>query len=150
VRALGIVVPLLALALAAGGCGRRELSPDPIPLDRVNCARCGMVVSDAATAAEAVSSDREPRFYDDLGCLAGDSSVRAGGWKLFVHLASGDGWAEAPEAFFARPAAGTTPMGYGFRAYGSAPEALKADRESRAWRWEEVVAEADRRGGTSR
>lgn len=149
-RAWLVGVTGLALALLPAGCGRRRLSPEPIPLDHVSCARCGMVVSDSATAAEAVASGRETRFYDDAGCLAGDASVRGAEWKLFVHREAGDGWIAAPEAFFARPAGETTPMGYGFRAYGSAPEALKADRESRAWRWGEVVAETSGRGGTSK
>lgn len=137
-------------ALLAGGCGRRGLGPEKIPLDKVTCARCGMVVSEAESAAEAVAADQETRFYDDAGCLAGDSGVRGGPWKLYVHRTASDGWLAADEASFGRPAQGTTPMGYGFRAYGSAQEARGADREGRAWRWAEVVAEIDRRGEAGR
>ncbi len=146
-RGARIAAALLLGALAAWGCRRRGLAPEPIPLDRVSCARCGMVVSDSESAAEAVAADQETRFYDDAGCLASDSSVRDPQWKLFVHRTASEGWLPAPGAFFARPAEGGTPMGYGFRAYGSAEEARRADREGRAWRWEEVVAEIGRRDG---
>jgi copper chaperone NosL len=141
---------LTAGALLTWGCGRRQLGPETIPLDRVTCARCGMVVSDAESAAEAVAADQETRFYDDAGCLAGDAAVRNGRWKLFVHRTASEGWLPAAEASFGRPARGSTPMGYGFRAYGSAEEARRADREGRAWPWAEVVAEVARHGEAGR
>src|SRR5262249_47273005 len=57
---------LATLLLLAAAC-QRALLPQPIPLDRVNCARCAMLVSDTASGAEVVFTDSDPLYYDDVG-----------------------------------------------------------------------------------
>jgi len=126
---------LLLLLVACGG----PLAPEPVPVDRVTCARCGMVVSREAESAEWIASGEEPRFYDDIGCLATDSWAPPGRSARFVHA---DGtWAPAESSFYARPADVSTPMGYGAVAFRTREEAASRDRQGRALTWEELVGE---------
>jgi copper chaperone NosL len=129
---------ILAAGLAAStGCGRGDLEPASLAVDRAQCARCGMIVSDPRTAAQAVRRDEDPRFYDDVGCLAADREADGGGWELYVE--AGGAWVRAREAFYARPEDARTPMGYGFLAFGSRSGAESRDPQKRARAWEEVV-----------
>jgi copper chaperone NosL len=127
------------------GCATGSLAPQPLPLDRVNCARCGMLVSRIDNAAQAVAPGIEPRFYDDRGCLAADVSALPPGAKLFVQLDGGAGWIEAGDAAFAFPAGLSTPMGYGVTAFRTAGEAARADRTGTARKWTDVVSEVKHR-----
>ena len=111
----------LAAALVVGlACGRGV--PPPAPLDTRNdtCAFCRMTVSDRRLAAQIVVPGEEPRFFDDLGCLANflhehqlpDAVVyvadhRTGEWTL-----SGN-------AVYSRLARASTPMGSGLIAHAT-------------------------------
>jgi hypothetical protein len=121
-------------------CGHRELRPEPLPLDRVNCARCNMIVSQLRFAAQARSAGEETRFYDDVGCLAADAKAGRSGTDLFVVVDDAGRWTPASSAFYARPARLDTPMGYGFVALDSAEETRRRDRDGRSRAWAEVLA----------
>lgn len=137
---------LLTAALAVfAACGRGKLDPVAVPVDRVGCARCGMLVSDLRAAAEAVYADEDPRFYDDVGCLAADREAAGGRSELYVE--TGRGWVRAGEALYARPEAARTPMGYGFVAFADRREAESRDSEGRARSWDEVVRHIRTQGG---
>ena len=141
--------PALFLALTVAGafataCGPAALAPEDVPLDRVVCARCGMVVSDSATAAEVVARGAETRFYDDPGCLAADRIPAAGEAEAWVRVDGGKAWKRGSEAFFARPPGARTPMGYGFLAFSSRAAARRVDRDGRAWTWGETRSEIAR------
>jgi copper chaperone NosL len=129
--------------IASVACGSGSLEPEPLPLDRVECARCGMMVSELAHAAQAVAPGDEPRFYDDRGCLAKDASALPADARLFVQLDGGKGWIEVQDAYFAIPAEARTPMGYGVTAFRAEEDAARADRAGRALRWADVVRELD-------
>ena len=73
-RMLSIGLLLWGVTLLTG-CTARASGPEPLPVDRVNCARCGMLISSDANSAEALAPDTETRFYDDIGCLASDRSA---------------------------------------------------------------------------
>ena len=128
-------IALLA-TVAVIGCARR-VAPEPLPLDRYTCARCGMMISEIVDAAEYVSPKEETRFYDDLGCAEADAGSVPTGGRFFVRANGGADWISAGDAFFARTG-DRTPMGYGFRAFSSGGEAQGRDREAKALRWEEV------------
>jgi copper chaperone NosL len=136
---------VLLAFLMMSGCGRRDLRPQAIPLDRVNCARCGMLVSDTASAAEAVFADSDPLFYDDLGCLASARIAADRRVELWVRVDDGRAWSKASEAFYAKAADARTPMGYGILAFSSPERARARDRESRARSWREIEQEAPAR-----
>lgn len=129
--------PALALLLLAAACGSGRLAPLPVPLDRVSCSRCGMLVSDGRTAAQALAAGEEPRFYDDIGCAAADTSLTA---AAEIYVSSGDGkWLPAGQAFYARAADSRTPMGYGFAAFPSASAARSRDKDRQALSWTDLT-----------
>ena len=138
---------LLAASIAAlllTTCGGRRDGPEPIPLDRVNCARCGMLVSSEANAAQSRAPGEASRFFDDIGCLAADAKSRGEGTMRFVRLASG-GWSPAESAWFALSRDARTPMDYGILAFDKEESARAADREQQARRWPAVVQYAEAR-----
>jgi hypothetical protein len=134
---------LAIVASLAVACGARDLAPEPLRVDRVHCATCGMLVSRERDAAQAVFPDEDTRFYDDIGCLARDRALGTRA-RLYVQADGGSGWLAAEQAAFARPAGHETPMGYGLAAFGDAAKARAADREGQARRWADVLAEARR------
>jgi hypothetical protein len=140
-RALGLS---LVLGVLSTGCAGTR-GPEPLPLDRVNCARCGMLISSAANAAEALVPGGETHFYDDVGCLATDPAAMKAGALRFVQVAGGAGWASTDVAWFASSATASTPMGYGFLAFSTESAARAADRDGRPRRWTEVVQAAGER-----
>lgn len=130
------VTSLLPVALS---CSRAP-APETVPVDRVNCARCGMMVSNEAQSAQWVIPGEETLFYDDIGCLAADVRPRAERGVRFVHVDRAR-WAPAETAFYARPADESTPMGYGVVAFSSRSEAAARDRKGRSRSWGELVRE---------
>jgi copper chaperone NosL len=132
---------VLALALAA--CGPPTLEPEEVRVDRVHCARCGMMVSRVADSAQAVFPNADTRFYDDIGCLLRDANARRPGGRLYARAAGDSGWLAVEDAWFASPAGRQTPMGYGLAAYATEAEAAGADRGFRAARWVDLVARVE-------
>jgi len=96
-----------------------------------------MLVSRGDQSAEWIAEGEEPRFYDDIGCLATDPWSAPGRNARFVHV--GRTWAPAETSFFARPPGTSTPMGYGVAAFATREEAASRDREGRARTWQELV-----------
>ena len=110
-RARGIAA--LASVLLALGCRGGE--PEPVALDTRNeaCASCRMAVSSAAFASQLVAAGEQPRFFDDLGCLA--DYVKAGraprGATAFVADHRTKAWIRAKGAVYTRVPGLETPMG---------------------------------------
>jgi len=130
IAALGAAVILL------GACARGN-APEPLPLDRYTCARCGMMISRIDDAAQYVSSREETRFYDDLGCAAADAGRVPIRGKFFVRADGGTKWVGADEAFYATTGE-RSPMGYGFFAFSTEAGAKARDARGRALRWSGV------------
>ena len=127
------------------GCGDRALRPEPVPVGRAACTRCGMLVSREDQAAEWIAAGEEPRFYDDIGCLATDGWRPPGRSARFVH--AGRTWSLAESLFYARPPDASTPMGYDVVAFATREQAASRDREGRARSWEELTRELRRPPG---
>jgi copper chaperone NosL len=102
-------VLLLALAGCAGG------APEPEPLDTRNeaCAACRMAVSEAGFASQVVAPGEVPRFFDDLGCLAGflGAGRAPAGATVFVADHRTRAWVRADAAVYTRVPSLATPMG---------------------------------------
>lgn len=109
-------------ALAAGVLGlvlAHLAAPPSGPIepawDRVACARCRMLVSDPAFAAQLHDAAGEVRFFDDPGCLlrfraeAPDPAARA-----WFHDSRSESWLAEAEVGFVR--VDETPMGHGLAA----------------------------------
>ena len=137
-----------ALVMAASwtiGCTAQARSPEPVPVDRVECARCRMLISSDSGGGEIVSSSEETRFYDDIGCLASDWVAHRDGARAYVRVAGGR-WSAAAEASYAQPADARTAMGSGIAAFATVAEARAADRAGRALTFEDLI----RTGGVTR
>ena len=130
---------IAALMLASAvGCAKRPLSAEPLPLDRVECARCRMLISTDRGGGEIVSTAEDTRFYDDIGCLAADWEAHRADARAFVRMADGR-WSDAQAASFAQPAGARTAMGSAIVAFAAAAEARAVDRARRALTFDEIV-----------
>ena len=100
----------VAVALACAGG-----APEPAALDTRNeqCSSCRMAVSSAVFASQLVAPGELPRFFDDLGCLAG--YLKAGkapkGATAFVADHRTREWVRADRAVYTRVPGLQTPMG---------------------------------------
>ena len=107
-RAHGVTIALLALACRIG-------DPEPAVLDTraEQCAWCRMAVSTAVFASQLVAPGELPRFFDDLGCLAG--YLKAGrapsGATAFVADHRTRAWVRADRGVYTRVEGLETPMG---------------------------------------
>jgi copper chaperone NosL len=114
----------LAFILFACACGRGL----PAPVDVASsdaCTFCRMTVADAHVAAQVVARGEEPRFFDDIGCLAGwlkDARVPDGG-VAFVADHRSARWVRADRAVYTKASGVSTPMASSIIAH--------ADRASR-------------------
>ncbi len=118
-RGASIVLTFAATALpwaCAGG------SPGPAALEvgRDTCAYCRMTVLDRRLAAQLVAPGEEPRFFDDIGCLANDlrntRALPSGAVTYVAEHRTGD-WVPAAEAVYTRAGSLSTPMGSGMIAH---------------------------------
>src|SRR5438093_1004307 len=130
-------IALTVTASAMIGCTAQARSPEPVAVDRAECARCRMLISTEAGAGEIVSGRDETRFYDDVGCLAADWAMRHDDATAFVRTNAG--WRDVASTSFAQPQESRTAMGSGVVAYASAAEAKAADRAGRALTWDDVI-----------
>ena len=140
---LNLLITAIAVSGLAG-CGAAPHGPEPVPVDRVNCARCGMLISSEANAAQSRATGQATRFYDDIGCLAADPAARTEETQRYVRLVSG-GWATTEAAHFARSQRAQTPMDYGILAFGTAEEARANDADKQARNWLSIVTLAETR-----
>ena len=126
---------MLAIAtLSIAACTAHARSPEPVPVDRVDCAHCRMLISTENGAGEIVSPRDDTRFYDDVACLA--AAYRPGD-VAFVRV--GGGWSDTTSAWFAQPLNAHTAMASGYVAFTTEADARAADRDGRALVWDDVV-----------
>jgi len=133
-------ITVIAMTIACSSmaaCATQARSPEPVPVDRVECARCRMLISTETGSAQIVPARGDTRFYDDLGCLAADWAAHQGEATAFVR--TGQAWFDAGAASFAQPPAARTAMGSGFVAFARPEDARAADRAGRALGWDDVV-----------
>jgi copper chaperone NosL len=104
----------LAASVAVAACAAG--SPQPAVLDTAHdaCAYCRMIVSDARFASQIVAPLEEPKFFDDLGCLANylKSAERLpAGAVVYVADHSTRAWVPAARAVYTRAEGVAAPMG---------------------------------------
>ena len=103
----------IALVIAAAGCSRGPLPPAPLDTRNDACAECRMTVSAARFASQIVAPGEEPRFFDDLGCLAAYMRHRPplpSGAVVYVADHRTREWVVAATAVFTKVAGLDTPM----------------------------------------
>lgn len=95
------------------GCGRATLAPAALDTRNDACASCRMAVSNPKLAGQIVESGEDPRFFDDLGCLAAyvhEHGVASNAAAFVADHRTG-AWVPARHAVFTRVASLDTPMG---------------------------------------
>ena len=116
---------VLAAALVSLMWACAQGAPQPSPLDTRNdaCAVCRMTVSSARFASQLAAPGEEPRFFDDLGCLAEhlrDRTRVPPRAVVFVADHRSGEWAAGASAVFTRVEGLETPMGSHVIAHTSA------------------------------
>jgi copper chaperone NosL len=105
-----LTVSILSLA----GCGGTDNTLPEVVIDRSECAKCRMLISDARFVG--MIKTNEYLMFDDLGCmLKFDRTVSAQEKNgLWVRDYYANQWIDAGKAVFLRLDAVETPMGYGY------------------------------------
>jgi copper chaperone NosL len=96
------------------------------------CGWCRMAVSDARFAAQLVSPSEEPRFFDDVGCLATflkSGGAPAKGQIAYVADHRTKAWVRAAAAVYTKKPGLETPMGSGLITHAD-PASRDADPEA--------------------
>lgn len=104
---------VLGLPLLLAGCGGSALGPAPLDTKNDQCASCRMTVSQRPFASQIVARGEEPRFFDDLACLAAylREHPPAAGAAIFVADHRTGAFAPAGTALYTRVPSLETPMG---------------------------------------
>jgi copper chaperone NosL len=124
----------MLLALLLGACASGP--PGPAPLDTRNdaCFFCRMAASDPRFAAQIVAPGEEPRFFDDVGCLASYVKGKHGALRkealAYVADHRTKAWVPAKRAVYTRVEGLQTPMGSHVVAHSDAASRA-ADPEAR-------------------
>jgi copper chaperone NosL len=128
----------LALTLLLAACASGAPGPETLDTKSESCGWCRMAVSDARFAGQIVAPSEEPRFFDDIGCLAhfvAGAKTRPAGTVAYVADHRTRTWVRADAALYTEVASLATPMGSHLIAH--------ADAASRD-------ADPDAKGGTPR
>src|SRR6187455_3583862 len=91
----------VAFALLSAACSAKAAGPPEIAVDHTACSHCSMLVSEPVYAAAYQAYGKEPRVFDDIGCML--DAVRretAVPIDIWVQDAAGAGWLDADEAIF--------------------------------------------------
>ncbi|MGH9368979.1 MAG: nitrous oxide reductase accessory protein NosL [Thermoanaerobaculia bacterium] len=123
---------LAAAVFLAAGCAGSEVPPAELDAGNQLCASCRMPVDDPRLAAQITAPREEPRFFDDIGCLADYLSVSQPlqkGAVLYVADHHTKAWVRAEKALFTRSPRVDTPMGSHLVAHA---DAASRDRDPAA------------------
>lgn len=117
----------VVLALLAASCTARAAGYPEIVVDQTACSHCGMLVSEPAYAAAYHAPGKQPRVFDDIGCML--EAIRhetASPITVWLQDADGGGWLDADDAIFVSSPRIQTPMHGGVLAYADGAAAEKA------------------------
>jgi copper chaperone NosL len=121
--ATSAVVAGLVTCAAALSCAGGPPEPAEWVSGAYQCQFCRMTVVDRRFASQIVKARDEPRFFDDLGCLANylaKTAARADDTALYVADHRTGEWVRAHEAVYARVDGLSAPMGSHIVAHASA------------------------------
>ena len=112
-----------AMVLLLAACSRGSVPPARPDTRSDACGWCRMAVSDLRFAAQLVAPNEEPRFFDDVGCLA--SLLKAGGAPVRGQVAyvadhRTKEWVAARKAVYTKVPGLQTPMSSSLIAHADA------------------------------
>ena len=117
-------LPAVAVSFAVlVACAGKAAQPVSIDTRNDACAWCRMAISDTRFAAQLVAPGEEPRFFDDIGCLADylrSSHALPPGATAYVADHRTRAWVSAATATFVRCRGLATPMASGLAAFADA------------------------------
>jgi copper chaperone NosL len=132
---------IVVFALLSASCSATAAGHPEIVVDQTACSHCGMLVSEPAYAAAYHAPGREPRVFDDIGCML--DALRqetASPLTIWMQDAAGGGWIDADRAVFVTAPGLRTPMNGGVLAYG---DTAAAEQSAAAQRGEVVRSFAE-------
>lgn len=120
--------------LAAAACTPPAEGPPQVRWGSDECSHCHMIVAEPRFAAVARAADGSEARFDDLGCLLRwHREADRGGWQVWVHDATAEGWLPAAAASYARSPGRATPMGSGLTAHRERSAAAAAAPAVLTW-----------------
>lgn len=128
----------LALAAFLAACASGPPAPAGLDTTNESCGWCRMAISEARFAAQIAAPSEEPKFFDDIGCLANyltGSKAQPRGAVAYVADHRTKAWVRADVALYTLVPSLVTPMGSHLIAHAGA-----ASRD----------ADPDAHGGTPR
>lgn len=147
-RRLLLGLALLPAGLALASCTRPVDASEP-PTIRYGtdvCARCGMIISEAAYAAAYRTSAGDARLFDDIGCMVlQHREQREPVTTFFVHDHPTARWLTADDASYVVGSRLRTPMGSGVAAFAREAEAraLADQQGGRVVGFKELLEQAE-------
>ncbi len=105
---------LAILAFLGAACASGPPAPAALDTKNESCGWCRMAVSEARFAGQIVAPYEDPRFFDDIGCLAryvAASKAVPRGAVVYVADHRTREWVRADVALYTRVASLATPMG---------------------------------------
>jgi copper chaperone NosL len=105
---------LAILAVLSAACTSGPPAPAALDTRNESCGWCRMAISEARFAGQIVAPSEEPRFFDDIGCLAhyvaGSKALPRGAIVYVADHRTRD-WVRADAALYMRIDSLATPMG---------------------------------------
>lgn len=113
---------LICFLMSASACQSSPSLPATLDTAHEQCGYCRMIVSDQRVASQIVAPGEEPRFFDDLGCLANylKTAQPPSGAVVYVADHRTKAWVRADQAAYTRAETTTAAMGSHFIAHESA------------------------------
>jgi copper chaperone NosL len=107
------LVLLSAFLVASASCAGRAPIPAKLDVGHEMCSSCRMVISDQRFASQIVSSQQDPYFFDDLGCLTRflDSHSLPSDARVYVADHRTRTWVSGERAVYTASHVATAPMG---------------------------------------
>ena len=105
---------VMGLLVALAGCQSATAPPATLDATHDTCGSCRMVVSESRLASQIVAPYEEPRFFDDLGCLArylAEHPTLPRGARVYVADHRSRDWVPAEQAIYSTVPSITAPMG---------------------------------------
>jgi copper chaperone NosL len=130
----------LSFILAAAACASRQATPAALDNAHDQCASCRMIVSDHRFASQVAAPYEEPRFFDDMSCLADYLATATLPKNAVVYVADHrtKAWVPASEAVYTRLKGAGGAMGSQVAAHASVssrdadPDAVSGEPLDRA------------------
>jgi copper chaperone NosL len=115
--------------LATQSC--REKAPWPpvpaaIQFGEDACGACSMIIGDPTYAAQIVSRQGAVQIFDDIGCMLTKVTTSTDPAGVFVRAFDGSRWIRGDQAYVLTARDIASPMGYGFAAFATRPDAETA------------------------